>query len=147
MENKLFSIPISKFTIDTSQDDLAPSRIQVCHDRENPNGLYFELDSFTKAKNSIKNKPIVAAYEINEDIYLKFKSLSIDSSLYIEKRDHDRYGIDLKRANELLAIQYGVSPENIVKTNHCTASETDLFFSYRVEKGNTGRMLAFIGRK
>lgn len=67
MENKIFSIPISKFTIDTSQDDLTPVRIQVCHDRENPNGSYFELDSFTKAENSIKNKPIIAAYEINEE--------------------------------------------------------------------------------
>lgn len=86
-------------------------------------------------------------YEINEDIYNKFNSLPIDTSLYIEKREQDRYGIDLKRANELLAIHYGISPEHIVKTSHCTASETDLFFSYRVEKGNTGRMLAFIGRK
>lgn len=87
------------------------------------------------------------SYEINEDIYQKFKTLPLDSEAYIVQRGQDRYGIDLKQANALLAIHYGVNPEHIVKTNHCTASETDLFFSYRVEKGQTGRMLAFIGRK
>lgn len=64
---KQFSIPVSKFTIDTTQGDLTPVRIQVCHDRENPNGSYFELESFDKAKESIKNKPIIAAYEINDE--------------------------------------------------------------------------------
>ena len=64
---KLFSIPISKFTIDTTQGDLTPVRIQVCHDGENPNGSYFETDSFEKAKDSIKNKPIIAAYEVDEN--------------------------------------------------------------------------------
>ncbi|WP_323702660.1 peptidoglycan editing factor PgeF [Mammaliicoccus sp. Dog046] len=87
------------------------------------------------------------SYEINNDIYLKFKTLPINSELYIEQRGHDRYGIDLKLANELLAIHYGIDPKHIIKSQHCTASETDLFFSYREEKGNTGRMLAFIGRK
>lgn len=67
MKKKLFSIPISNFSIDDTQDDLIPVRIQVCHDKENPNGSYFETNSFTKAQDSIKNKPIVAAYEINED--------------------------------------------------------------------------------
>lgn len=104
-------------------------------------------------KGDIENLRIVIgpstsnSYEINDDIYNKFKSLPIDSSLYIENRGQNKHGIDLKRANELLAIFYGVKPEHIVKTNHCTASETNKFFSYRVEQGNTGRMLAFIGRK
>ena len=34
-----------------------------------------------------------------------------------------------------------VKPEHNVKTNHCTASETDKFFSYRVEQGNTEECL------
>lgn len=63
----MFSIPINNFTIDTSQGDLTPVRIQICHDRENPNGSYFETDSFEKAKESIENKPIIAAYELDED--------------------------------------------------------------------------------
>lgn len=87
------------------------------------------------------------SYEINEDMYKKFKTLPINSELYIEQRGNDCYGIDLKTANELLAIHYGIEPDHIIKSNHCTASETDLFFSYREEKGDTGRMLAFIGRK
>lgn len=91
MENKIFSIPISKFTIDTSQDDLTPVRIQVCHDRENPNGSYFELDSFTKAENSIKNKPIIAAYEINEEN---------------EKEDFKGHEVEYKIVNEDGSIEF-----------------------------------------
>lgn len=87
------------------------------------------------------------SYEINEDIFKKFKALPIDEDEYIEYRGPDKYGIDLKKANELLAIHSGVNPKHIKKSQHCTANETELFFSYRVEKGNTGRMLAFIGRK
>ena len=65
---------------------------------------------------------------------------------YIETRDNDRHGIDLKRANALLIENTGVPKDNIYITNYATSDDLSLFFSYRVEKGNTGRMLAFIGQ-
>lgn len=86
------------------------------------------------------------SYEINDEILSQFKTLPIDASYYIEQRDTGRYGIDLKMANQLLCEQRGVPRNNIYRTTHATSENLELFFSYRVEKGNTGRMLAFIGQ-
>lgn len=133
--------------------DIKNEYVGICH--AGWRGTYSEIlkEMIAKFKGDKSDLRIVIgpstsnSYEINEDIYNKFTTLPIDAHLYTEQRGHDKYGIDLKLTNELLAIHYGISPKHIVKTNHCTASETDLFFSYRVEKGKTGRMLAFIGRK
>lgn len=87
------------------------------------------------------------SYEINDDIKNKFEELTIDSTLYIESRGKNKHGIDLKKANALLLEEAGVPSKNIYITEYATSENLDLFFSYRVEKGQTGRMLAFIGRK
>lgn len=86
-------------------------------------------------------------YEINDDIKSKFETLPIDSTKYIETRKEDCHGIDLKYANSLLLQHNGVPKENIYVTNHATSEDLTNFFSYRVEKGQTGRMLAFIGQQ
>lgn len=86
-------------------------------------------------------------YEINDDIKDKFETLSIDSSKYIDSRAVDKHGIDLKKANALLLEEVGVPSDSIYITEYATSENLDLFFSYRIEKGQTGRMLAFIGRK
>ena len=86
------------------------------------------------------------SYEINNDILSQFKMMPIDETQYIETRGPDRHGIDLKIANQLLCEHLGVPHENIYRTTHATSENLELFFSYRVEKGNTGRMLAFIGQ-
>lgn len=87
------------------------------------------------------------SYEINGDIKSKFETLDIETTQYIETRDEDRHGIDLKKANALLLQSVGVPKDNIYITDYATSENLDYFFSYRVEKGQTGRMLAFIGRK
>ncbi|MBE5673686.1 peptidoglycan editing factor PgeF [Staphylococcus sp. SS35] len=88
-----------------------------------------------------------SSYEINDDIKNKFETLPINSSNYIETRGQDRHGIDLKKANAELLSYYGVPNENIYTTTYATSEHLNLFFSYRVEKGQTGRMLAFIGQQ
>ncbi len=40
----------------------------------------------------------------------------------------------------------GVQPQNIIDSGLDTAADLDTFYSYRIEKGNTGRMLALFGR-
>ncbi|EKU50385.1 peptidoglycan editing factor PgeF [Staphylococcus massiliensis] len=87
------------------------------------------------------------SYEINADIKSQFEALPIDVNAYIDKRDEDRYGIDLKHANQLLCIYKGVPESNIDVTHLTTTEMRDDFFSYHLEKGQTGRMLAFIGQK
>ncbi|HUO36136.1 MAG TPA: peptidoglycan editing factor PgeF [Candidatus Acidoferrum sp.] len=52
--------------------------------------------------------------------------------------------LDLFAANRAILEGAGVSPKNISASGLCTASRTDLFFSYRRER-TTGRMMAAIG--
>lgn len=53
--------------------------------------------------------------------------------------------LDLKEVNKQQAITAGISEEQIYVTE--LGTEEDDFFSFRLEHGNTGRALAFIGRR
>lgn len=53
--------------------------------------------------------------------------------------------LDLVEANRRQLIDAGVSPGNIKASLLCTACRSDLLFSYRAEKGVTGRMMAVAG--
>ena len=53
--------------------------------------------------------------------------------------------LDLVEANRRQLIDAGVSPRNISASPLCTACRPDLLFSYRAEKGVTGRMMGVAG--
>jgi YfiH family protein len=53
--------------------------------------------------------------------------------------------LDLVEANRRQLVDAGVSPKNISASPLCTACRSDLLFSYRAEKGITGRMMAVAG--
>jgi len=48
--------------------------------------------------------------------------------------------LDLRKANYWQLIKGGVEEKNIFVNEICTADHPELFFSYRRDKGNTGRM-------
>lgn len=50
----------------------------------------------------------------------------------------------LLTANIKQLIDIGVPPDSISTSQFCTACNTDIFYSYRAEGGQTGRMLSFI---
>lgn len=53
--------------------------------------------------------------------------------------NEDKKHFDLWRANELALLEAGVRGDRIEVSRLCTACRTDLFYSHRAEKGNTGR--------
>lgn len=53
--------------------------------------------------------------------------------------------LDLVEANRQQLIVAGVSAKNIEASPMCTRCRSDLLFSYRAEKGKTGRMMAVMG--
>ncbi len=55
------------------------------------------------------------------------------------------YEVDIPTAIKAQLAEAGVLPENIIDSGLDTAEDLDTFYSYRVEKGNTGRMLALFG--
>ncbi|MFB9325411.1 peptidoglycan editing factor PgeF [Paenibacillus aurantiacus] len=56
-----------------------------------------------------------------------------------------RARIDLKEINRQIMIKAGILPTHIEITQWCTGCRTDLFFSHRTERGQTGRMASWIG--
>lgn len=57
------------------------------------------------------------------------------------------YEIDFAATIRTQAREAGIPAEQFHDCGLCTASDLDRFYSYRLEKGNTGRMIALLGRK
>lgn len=55
-----------------------------------------------------------------------------------------KWRINLWQANRLVLLRSGVLPEHLAVGDLCTACRQDLFFSYRRDRGVTGRMVAAI---
>jgi copper oxidase (laccase) domain-containing protein len=53
--------------------------------------------------------------------------------------------LDLVEANRRQLLSVGVPVKSIAASPLCTNCRTDLLFSYRAEKGKTGRMMAVAG--
>jgi polyphenol oxidase len=53
--------------------------------------------------------------------------------------------LDLVEANHRQLLAAGVPAKSIEASPLCTSCHTDLLFSYRAEKGQTGRMMAVVG--
>lgn len=56
------------------------------------------------------------------------------------------YMLDLWKLNEHQLLQAGVKPEHIYVAGICTSCHNDRYFSYRKEKGKTGRLAAVLWR-
>lgn len=56
------------------------------------------------------------------------------------------YEVDIPTIIKSQLAEAGLAPENIIDSELDTAADTETFYSYRIEKGNTGRMLALFGR-
>lgn len=56
------------------------------------------------------------------------------------------YEVDIVSMIKQQLEEAGIAPENITDAGLDTAADLDTFYSYRIEKGNTGRMLALFGR-
>lgn len=56
------------------------------------------------------------------------------------------YEVDIPSAIREQLFEAGVLRENIIDSGLDTAADLDTFYSYRMEKGRTGRMLALFGR-
>ncbi len=55
------------------------------------------------------------------------------------------YEVDIPSAIRAQLIEAGVLPENIIDSELDTAADLSTFYSYRMEKGKTGRMMALFG--
>ena len=82
---------------------------------------------------SIKEENRIDDYWLNEVKY---------NGEPISLQNKNGRSLDLKKANYLQLIKAGLQEKNIFINEICTADHPELFFSYRRDKGNTGRMAA-----
>jgi polyphenol oxidase len=110
-------------------------------------------------------------YEVGEEVRDQFESqFAYASTLFRELKESDpvrekypllfltarapghgelpkKIFLDLVDANRQQLLAVGVPAKNIEASPLCTNCRTDLLFSYRAEKGKTGRMMAIVGIK
>lgn len=79
-------------------------------------------------------------YEV-DDIVINGINNVLNQVIYPPGKAH----VDLKEINRQIMIRTGILPNQIEVSNHCTSCRTDLYYSYRAEKGRTGRMASWIG--
>ena len=79
-------------------------------------------------------------YTVSSELVKQFTH-HFGSDVKIENR------LCLQTANIKQLWDIGVPPESISTSPYCTSCNTDLFYSYRAEGGQTGRMLSFIQRR
>ena len=108
-------------------------------------------------------------YEVGEEVRTKFEAqFKYGGSLFREVKESDpvqekypllfltarppghselpvKLFLDLVEANRRQLLDAGVMAKNIEAVGPCTACHTELLFSYRAEKGVTGRMMAAAG--
>jgi polyphenol oxidase len=108
-------------------------------------------------------------YDVGEELRIRFQAqFSYADSLFREVKESDpvrekypllflsarapghsdlptKLFLDLKEANRRQLLDAGVLAKNIDSNFPCTACHTELLFSYRAEKGKTGRMMAVAG--
>ena len=108
-------------------------------------------------------------YEVGEEVRTRFESqFSYAAKLFHEVKDSDpvrekypllfltarapghgelppKIFLDLAEANRRQLLSVGVPAKTIAASPMCTNCRTDLLFSYRAEKGKTGRMMAVAG--
>ncbi len=83
-------------------------------------------------------------FEINAELASKvqkeFKQLN-----NILTEDKKGFFWDLENTNRQVLLQMGIKEDHIITSNLCTSCHINDFYSYRRDKGQTGRMAAIIG--
>ena len=77
----------------------------------------------------------IECFEVSEDVFQKLITSQVPSEMY--KIENGKFYVDLKQLNKFQLLLSGV--DKIDTSNYCTSCMSDIFFSYRKEKGNTAR--------
>lgn len=82
-------------------------------------------------------------YQVDEKVAESFRRAGWEDEPYL-KRSKGAYNLDLARINAAQLLQAGIKKENLAENRWCTSCRPDLFYSYRRDKGVTGRMMGFM---
>lgn len=85
------------------------------------------------------------AYEVDENVVNHIDDKNVKNTVF--PKENNRFLLDLKQLNVEILLQNGLIRHNIDVTTYCTFNDETLFFSHRRDKGESGRMLGYIGYK
>jgi polyphenol oxidase len=79
-------------------------------------------------------------FEVGDEVAAQFAP-----ALKVWDEQRSKYRVDLKRANALQLLDFGIPPQQIELSPYCTIGDQQDYFSHRASGGTTGRMLSVIG--
>lgn len=82
-------------------------------------------------------------YEVDDIVFRHFDE-ERRGSFFSRCEEEGKWMLNLSAANRFQLLDIGVPPDNIFSADICTSCSTDIFFSHRMEHGDTGRQLNFI---
>jgi polyphenol oxidase len=82
-------------------------------------------------------------YEVDENCLNSFENKIPFESPFVKSQENGKFLLDLFAVNAKQAMDAGLLPENILRSDECTFCSPMNYFSYRRE-GKTGRILTFI---
>ncbi len=77
-------------------------------------------------------------FEVGKDVYDAFVSRHAESAMAFASQSAEKWLADLYALAKIRLHQQGIT--QVYGGDYCTYSQEDLFFSYRRDKGQTGRM-------
>jgi len=86
-------------------------------------------------------------YLVNDEVAGQFQSAGWHDTTCLEKVETDLWKLDLRAINIEQLLRAGIKRDNLDGSSWCTACNRDLFYSYRRDRGKTGRMIGFIALK
>lgn len=87
-------------------------------------------------------------YEVDGPVEKQFRqAFGERSNEILQSKGLDKWKLNLWYANQLQLEEIGVLRDHIELSHVCTSCNADLFFSYRFDRGNTGRIAAAISVK
>lgn len=89
----------------------------------------------------------VCCYQVGREVADKFRNAFPDMADRILHVQGEDIHLDLQETNTLLLEKAGLKPENIDNAGVCTCCNSSQFFSYRADRGKTGRIAAVISVK
>ncbi len=81
----------------------------------------------------------------SDPVHLKYPLLFLTARAPGHSELGPQTHLDLMGANRRQLADAGIPAGNVAASPFCTACRTDILFSHRAERGNTGRMMAAIG--
>jgi len=83
-------------------------------------------------------------YVVDRKVAGQFAGGGWDNPAFLEPSERGGWHLDLAAINLAQLLGAGIREDNLAAANWCTACRPDLFYSYRRDRGMTGRMIGFI---